>query len=283
MFYYLLLLCMPLVNCCQSIAQKQYNLKYEKGNVILFSSVTSVIALCFFVATSGLKLSFTPELLPYSLAFAVCYSAGWVGTVLAVKYGLMAITTMIVSCSLVFPTVYGVMMGEALTATIAVGVVLLLFSFVLVNLKFDKSARFTWKWFACAMTACIANGGCSIAQNMQKRALGDGYSHEFMIVALAAASAMLFVYALLTSRNLRSDFRDCLPYSIGNGLANGAINLLVLITIGHIPNTVLYPSLSALNMVATFVLSFIAYKERFSKVQYAGYALGIASIILLNL
>ena len=283
MIYYFLLLCMPLVNCCQSVAQKQFSLKAEKANVILFSAVTSVIAMLFFLATSGLKLSFTPALVPYALAFAVCYAAGWVSTVLAVRYGLMAITTMIVSCSLIFPTVYGVMTGEALTAAVGVGVALLLLSFALVNLKFDKSARFTWKWFACAVTACVANGGCSISQNMQKRALGDGFSHEFMIIALAAASAMLFVYAMLTSRDIRGDFRGCLPYSAANGIANGAINLLVLITIGHIPNTVLYPSLSALNMAATFALSFIAYKERFSRVQYAGYALGIASIVLLNL
>lgn len=283
MIYYLLLLCMPVVNCCQSVSQKQYNLKCEKGNVILFSAVTSVIALGFFLVTSGLKLQFTPALIPYSLGFAVCYAAGWVSTVLAVRYGLMAITTMIVSCSLIFPTVYGVMTGEPLTATIAVGVALLLFSFVLVNLKFDKSARFTWKWFACAVTACVANGGCSIAQSMQKRVLGENFSHEFMILALAAASVMLLAYAMVTGRNLRGDFRACLPYATGNGIANGLINLLVLVTIGHIPNTVLYPSLSALNMVATFVLSFIMYKERFSKVQYAGYALGIVSIVLLNL
>ena len=111
MIYYLLLLCLPLVNCCQNISQKQYNLKYEKPNVILFSAVTSVMALCFFVITSGLKLEFNPALIPYALGFAVGYSAGWVGTVLAVRYGLMAISKMIVSCSLIFPTVYGILLG----------------------------------------------------------------------------------------------------------------------------------------------------------------------------
>ena len=282
MFYYFLLLCMPVVNSCQSIAQKQYSLKYEKTNSILFSAVTSVIALGFFLITSGLKLEFNAALIPYSLTFAAAYSAAWVGTVLAVKYGLMAITTLIVSCSLIFPTACGIFLGEPVTATIVIGMILLLASIVLANLKFDKSARFTWKWFACAMVAFAGNGICSVAQTLQKRMVGDSYSHEFMIIALAAASVLLFGYAAMTGKGLRDDFRRCLPFAAANGTANGLINFLVLVTIGHIPNTVLYPSLSALNMIATFLLALIAYKERFSKIQHAGYALGIVSIVLLN-
>jgi len=283
MIYYLLLLCLPVVNCCQSIAQKQYNLKYEKANVILFSAVTSVMALCFFLITSGLKLDFDVRLIPYSLAFAAGYCAGWIGTVLAVRYGLMAISSLIVSCSLIFPTLYGVILGEPVTAKIAAGVAMLLAAMVLVNLKFDKSSRFSWKWFICVMVAFFGNGVCSISQNMQKRALGDSFSHEFMIIALAAASALLLGYAAVTSKDLGGDFRRCLPYSAANGAANGVINFLMLILIGNIPNTILYPTNSALNMIATFLLAFFAYKERFSKMQYAGYVLGIASIVLLNI
>ena len=175
------------------------------------------------------------------------------------------------------------MLGEAVTLEIVVGVALLLAAFVLVNLKPDKGSRFSWKWFACVMVAFFGNGLCSITQNMQKRALGDSYSHEFMIIALAAASLMLLGYAALTSKNLRGDFKACLPYSVANGAANAVINFLMLLLIGNIPNTVLYPTNSALNMIATFLLAFFAYKERFSKTQYVGYVLGIASIILLNI
>ena len=42
MLYYLLLLCLPVTSCLQSISQKQYNLKYEKNNVKapIFEEVT---------------------------------------------------------------------------------------------------------------------------------------------------------------------------------------------------------------------------------------------------
>ncbi|MBQ3169788.1 MAG: hypothetical protein IJB99_08510, partial [Clostridia bacterium] len=87
----------------------------------------------------------------------------------------------------------------------------------------------------------------------------------------------------VTSKNFLSDMKGCLVYTAANGTANGVINLLLLTLIGNIPAAVLYPSVSALNLTAIFLLAFFAYKERFSYVQYLGYALGTVSIVLLNI
>ena len=283
MVYYLLLLCAPFVCCCQSVFQKQYTTKHERPNVILFSALTSLIALCFFFLTSGFELTFDVKLLPYSLGFAVCYASAWVGTVLAVQYGSMAISSLIVSFSLVFPTVYGIMLGEAVTPAIIIGAALLFAAMLLVNLKPGKKETFSVKWFVCVMVAFLGNGVCSICSNMQKRTLGDAYTHEFMIIALAAAFLLLMSYVFMTSKNVVKELKICLPYAAGNGIANAIVNFLILTIIGNIPNTVLYPTNSALNMILMFLLSFIVYKERFSKMQYVGYALGVVSIVLLNI
>ncbi len=69
-----------------------------------------------------------------------------------------------------------------------------------------------------------------------------------MILALAAASILLLSYALLTGKDFKGNFHRCLPYSAANGAANAVINFLMLVLIGNIPNTVLYPTSSALNM-----------------------------------
>lgn len=283
MLYYLLLLGIPLANCCQSISQKQYNLKYKSPNVILFSAVTSVIALLFFLVTSRFQLDFQPALIPYALGFAIAYASAWVGTVMALRYGSMALSSLIVSCSLIFPTVYGILLGEAVTLKTLVGVALLFACIIMVNLKVDKSSRFSWKWFGCVMVAFLGNGVCSIMQNMQKRALGDSYTHEFMIIALSAAALLLFGYALCSGKNVRVQLRECLPFATMNGVANAVINFLTISLIGNIPNTVLYPTFNALNMIAAFLLGYFGYKERFGKWQYLGYVLGVLSIILLNL
>lgn len=283
MIYYLLLMCLPLVGCCQSISQKQYMKKEQAPNVVLFSAITSLIALCFFLLTSGFDLAFDGRLVPYSLGFAVSYASAWIGSIFAVRYGNLAISSLITSCSLIFPTTYGIIMGETVTPKIVIGVALLFSAIVLVNLKLDPNDKFSVKWFVFAMISFLGNGVCSIMQNMQKRALGDSYTHEFMIIALSAAFLLLMVFACVTSKNVKADLKVCLPFATANGMANGAVNFLTLTLIGNIPNTVLYPSMSALNMIAAFLLSYVMYKEKFSKLQYVGYVLGVVSIVLLNL
>lgn len=283
MIYYLLLLIQPVVSSLQSVAQKQYTLRVKSPNVLLFSALTSLIALCFFLITSRLDLVFDARLFPYALGFAVCYASAWAGTVFALRFGSMALSSLIVSCSLIFPTSYGLILGEEATPAVILGILLILAAIVLVNLKTGGNEKFSFKWFLCVMIAFLGNGVCSIMQNMHKRALGDSFAHEFMIIALSASFILLMIAACLTSKSVLKDFRSCLPFASANGVANALVNFLMITLIGNIPNTVLYPSVSALNMLLTFLISFIAYRERFSKLQYLGYAMGVISIILLNL
>lgn len=283
MIHYILLLLIPCLSCIQSIAQKQYMLKSRYPNVIMFSAVTSFIAFCMFLISSRFRILYTPALLSYALCFAVPYAAGWVSTVLALKYGPIALTSLIIACSLIFPTVYGIILGDVLTPVKISGIVLVLLSIVLVNLKRDRKSRFSWKWFACAMTAFVSNGACTISQNMQKRALGDEYGQSFMVISLGLASVALFVYALVVCKNFNLEFRGCIAYSAVNGAANAGIHFILLAIIGNIPTIVLYPTNSALGMLAAFLLAYFGYHERFSRIQYAGYALGVLSIVLLNL
>ena len=283
MIYYLLLLLYPFVATSQSIAQKQYTLREKSPNVLLFSALTSLIALFFFLITSRFDLQFDARLVPYALGFAVCYASAWAGTVFALRFGSMALSTLIISCSLIFPTTYGLILGEAATPTVLTGICLILAAIVLVNLKSGGKEKFSLKWFLCTMVAFIGNGVCSIMQNMQKRALGESFTHEFMIIALSASFILLLIVACLTSKSVGKDFKACLPYASANGVANALVNFLMMTMIGNIPNTVLYPSVSALNMLLAFLLAFIAYKERFSLLQYVGYALGAVSVVLLNM
>ncbi len=283
MIYYLLLLCSPLFGCCQSVAQKQYNLKSKSPDAILFSAVTCLIALAFFLLTSRLQLDFDARLWPYSLGFALCYLSAWVGTVYAMRYGPVALTSLIISLALVFPAAYGVMLGERVTFLTAAGFALLTGSLVLVNLRFDGRQPLSGRWFKWVFIAFIGNGGCMIMSNMQKRHLGDSFSHEFMIIALAVSFVILMTVSVVWNRGFSGEVRKCLPYAAVNGTANGLLNLIILTLIGHIPNTILYPTNAALGMLFTFVLAWFIYGERFTKLQYVGYAMGVASVVLLNL
>ena len=284
MIYYVLLICLPFVSICQSIAQKQYTLKEKQPNVILFSAITAFIALCFFILTSGFDLTFDARLIPYSLVFAAGYCASWIGTVYAVRYGSMALTSLITSFSLILPTGYGILLGEEVTVKLILGVLLLLSAIVLVNLKLNRKDKLSMKWIMFVALSFAGNGTCSIVQNLEKRAMGEAFTHEFMIIGLAAAFVFLIAFACFKGgKTVVKELKVCLPYGAGNGLSNAMVHFLMMTLIGNIPNTIMYPTSSALGMMVAFLLAFVVYKERFTKPQYAGYVLGVISLILLNI
>ncbi len=284
MVYWLLLAALPVMSCSQSICQKQYFARTKTPSVLLFAAVTTLFALAFFTVSSGLRLTFVPELLPYSLAFGVSYALAWVGSVLALRYGSLALSFLIISFSLIFPTAYGLLiLGEKLRPTGAAGFVLLILALFLIRKQPEKDARFSWKWILCVAAALCGNGICAVVSNMQKRLLGSDYTHEYMILALSAAFVLLMAAVLVKPGHLWADFKTALPFAALNGTFNGLNNLLLLMLIGNLPNTILYPTHSALNMLGTFLVAFLRYRERFSPWQYAGYALGAASVILLHI
>ena len=284
MVYWFLLAALPVLSCGQSICQKQYHARTEPPNVILFAALTTLFALAFFLISSGLQLTFELRLLPFSLAFGLSYAMAWVGSVLALRYGSLALSYLIISFSLVFPTAYGLLiLGEKLRVTAVAGFMLLLSALVLIRKRKEKEARFSWKWMLCVISALTGNGICAVVSNMLKRSLGNDYTHEYMILALSFALLLLTAVSLARPGHLRSDFRTALPYASVNGTLNGMNNLFLLMLIGNIPNTILYPTHAALNMLGTFLVAYLGYRERFSRWQYVGYALGAASVILLHI
>lgn len=279
---YFLLIAVIILTSSQSIFQKQYNLKTAAPNVFLFSALTSMTALVFFVLSSGFQLEFSPKLAPYSLGFGATYAATWVATVFAIRFGSMAITTLITSYSLIIPALYGIIfLKEPIGINVYIGMALLLISLLLLNLK-GGQFKFSLKWLICVTVAFAGNGMCATVQKMQQLKFNGEYKNEFMIIALAAAAVILFLFALKQG-GIKKDAAVCVRYAALNGTANGALNLLVMILTGLVPNAILFPSVSAGGIVLSFVIAVLIYKEKLTRMQAAGYILGVASVILLNL
>ncbi len=235
----------------------------------------------FFVICSGFSLSFSTELLPYSVAFAITYAMANIGQVLAIKYGSLAVTSLFMSYSLIIPTLYGIIfLNERTGISGGLGIALLLFSVLLLNSNGDRF-RFSVKWLIFACVGFLGNGLCTTVQKMQQLAFCGGYKSEFMIIALAIATAVLFV-ASITSATAKCGFKDCLKYAIPCGLANGGVNLLVMVLAALMPSAILFPSVSAGGIAISFIIALLFYKERLTRLQTAGYIMGLASVILLN-
>lgn len=277
---YILLALVVIFVSLQQIIQKQYNAKEKNPDALLFSGLSSLTAMVFFVISSGFKLSFNAAILPYSIGFALAYCAAGVGLILALKHGSLAISSLVISYSLIIPALYGVIfLKESLSAFGYVGIVLLLISLFLLNAKKEQFG-FSWKWLVFILLAFVGNGMCSTIQKMQQLKFNGGFKNEFMIIALIFAGI-----AMLAAAFVQGGGKNRLPvkYAVPNGVCNGIVNLLVMVLTGLIPNAVLFPSISAGGIALSCLTAIFLFKEKLGKMQAAGYIIGIISVVLLNL
>ena len=280
---YIFLLIIILISTSQNIITKHYTVKSSRPNQILYSAVSALFAMLFFLISSGGGLHFSLECIPYSIGFAITYAAGLVGLNLALASGPLCITSLVISYSLLIPTLYGIIfLKEPLSALAYIGIALLLISLYFINVK-KEAVKFSVKWVIYLMIGFVGNGMCSTIQKIQQIKFQGIYKNEFMIVALAFVVVMLMVIMIYQKKDIKTELKESFKYAPFTGLANGATNLLVMILTGLLPTAILFPSISAGGNSIMFFVALFVYKEHLSKKQIFGYIVGVLSVVLLNI
>ena len=269
----------------QQIMKKAYNNKV-RGGVFSFSAGSSLMALLFFAATAKGNLTFSSEYIIYSVLFALTFSMATVFSFFAIIEGPLALTSLVISYSLLIPTGYGLLvLGEPVGVNLIIGIVFLMISLLLINIeKKGEQKKITFKWAIYALLAFVGNGGCSLVQKVQQVDCNKQFKSEFMLLAYGMSVVILLICALfLEKKDTWKNLKTGLVYWAGNGLFNGMVNFLVLVLSGVMAASVMFPLISAGGIVAAFLVSLFIYREKLSTAQIIGLAFGIISVVFLNL
>lgn len=268
----------------QSVFKKKFSIKINHAE-FTFSTLVSFFALLFFVITS-VGAVYNTEIIPFSFLFSVCYAASTVTGTLALGCGSLAITSLILSYSLVIPTLSGIVLwNEEIGSLQSIGIVILLISLFLIRNKADTGKKkVSFKWLIFVATGSVTNGFCSVVQRQQQIVFGGIYDMSFMVIALAFVVLMLGVCAAIREwKQIKPALKHGTGLAFLCGACNGATNLFVMICVAMIPATLFYPVLSAGQLILVFVISVVGFKEKFLKRQIWGLALGIMALVLMNL
>lgn len=129
----------------------------------------------------------------------------------------------------------------------------------------------------------FGNGMCSVIQKMQQVAYNGGYKNEFMIIALAAVVILLSILVLVKERREIKIYAQAgWHIAFACGIANGIVNLLVMILSAMMPVSVMFPMISAGGIIITYLISRFFYKEKLTKDQFVGFLVGITSIVFMS-
>ena len=267
----------------QGVIKKMYN-KVDCGGVFVFSAVSVVAAATFFLVRSGFKLTLAAEMLPYAFGFAAAYSVATVFNFLAIQCGPLSLTSLATSYSLLIPTFYGLIFDKDEAGIwLYIGLGLLAVSLFLINAK-SGEMKITLKWAIFAALALVGNGLCSTVQTVQTAAFGGKYDDSFMIISLATVFVVLCLCSVFTEKEkILPSIKGGWYYMLICGIANGAVNLFVMLASEVVNKSVMFPLISAGGIVLTWVVSIFLYKEKLTLKQNIGMILGIAAIVFLNL
>ncbi len=266
----------------REVANKAYTKKTE-GGVYTYTVLAGIGTVAFFLITSG-KLDFQPGIIPYAFAFGISYLMAGIFTLKAIAIGSLSLTSLVVSCSLILPTLYGlIFLKENGSLFLYIGIVLLIGALILVN-KTDAEAPVTGRWLLYVFLAFIGNGCCSVFQKAQQDAFNGEGKNELMIMALVIVILVNLVLAIIHDRgNLWKYAQNAMTTGLPGGVSNGVVNLFVMIMLGRMPASVVFPLISGGGIVLTHLVSRFYYKERLTRNQTLGFLLGILSVIFLNL
>lgn len=269
----------------QSLTRKSFSLKHNAP--FLFSFISVGIAMLFFVFSalvSETGFIFSWDYIPYAIIFALGFGSATVFGFFALTHGSLGLTSLVTSYSLIIPTIYGILfLDEDPSIMLYIGLALLFVSIFLIN--FEKGEKkINLKWLIFVTLALIGNGVCTTAQKVQQINQDKMFKNEFMTVALLIVTVVCLIFAIVYHKK---DFKPVftnpiiiLPIICGG--ANALVNYLVMV-LSRIDASLLFPLISAGGIIMTGIISLTIYKERFTKQQFLGMIIGIASVICLNM
>lgn len=282
---HILSICITVVaTSVQSAFKKRLNATCQNCEFTLSAMIT-LVALFFFLIFSK-NLTFSMEILPYSLGYAICYATAAATCVLALACGSLALTDLILSYCSIIPLGYSlIFLGERLNFLQVIGVICLCISFFLTYYRKKKGKwPLSLKWIIYVLLLFVSNGMCGVLVRMQQIRFHAQYDRSFMVISLIIVVLILGTAAVLRERkNLLSALRHGAFLSAMCGTSNGIANYFSFICLMHIPNSIYFPVTSAAGLVLSCLISQIIFKEKLRPIQYAGITFGVLAMVFINL
>ena len=123
---YLLLFAAIVANGIQSTVFKGCSEKNKNINTYAYTGLVALFSMLFFVVASKGKFEFDPGSAIYSAAFALCYILSVLGNAKAIECGPLSLSTLVLQCSLIIPTMYGfVILKEEISVFAKIGIALI--------------------------------------------------------------------------------------------------------------------------------------------------------------
>lgn len=257
-----------------------------------FSSLLSMLALLVVCAVSNSLALPSVYTVLMGVAFGIITALCAVFNMKALEIGPMSYTTVICYCSMLIPSLSGmVLYNESISTIQYVGIVFMIASFLCaVDRKNDRIGA-SLKWFVFCMIAFLTSGAVGVMQKIHQNSPHKSELGMFLILAfgVSAIFSQLTVLYLkhrkgqsvtVYQKEKRSRY---IWYSILCGIGIGLVNQINLYLAGAMDSVIFYPVFNGAMILLTSLIGVVFWKERLSVKQWIGLIMGSIAIFLLCL
>ena len=278
-----------------NLAKKYCALRFPTGieGSILFSMISCSTAAVVLLLWNGMG-DCSAYTLYLGIVFGLITSLASIAGVLALQYGPLSYTTLIISFSTVITALSGALFfGESIGPSQAVGIFFMLLCFVFATEKApdDEKKQANAKCILLSFLACFACGGIGVMQKIHQNSTHKDESDAFLIVSFTVATAISLILLLCLQR--KKEKADNIVFSstwqrvitvfilLGGGIGTALNNKLNLLLSGMMDSAVFFPIVNGGPLLLTTLSSFLIFKEKPTLRKCVGILLGILSVLLL--
>ena len=275
-----------LASVTQSATAKLFNRNCALPAV--FNAIKSCTALGLFALVAAFGITFNLPTVLFGILYGICLCISMYAGYQALCRGPMALTSMMVSFSVVIPLIWGITVGnETLKTMQYTALVLLFLAIIMTNVDKMKVKQMTptnyGAWLLFVGITFASNGICSILQKQHQTLYPEAYSKEFMLFAMLLCSVVFVILALIKISPKELQRTRGKRYGVLSGLANGLANFLTLVLAGLENASVLFPIISAGTILAALICGRVVFKEKLKANHYAALVSGIIAVVLMKL
>lgn len=270
--------------------RSQLGLEYRR--VLVVGGVWSILMSAVAVILFGDPFYSLPALL-IGLPWGISLTLSMIVYFRVVERAKLNISWTFIQLSLVIPFGLSVLAyGERLSWHGVVGIGLVFAAIFLFGLGKSGKADRDGQWWKAAADLILTLVLTGISQSFPKIYQALPGDHPTLTV-LMYASVGMFISALVTifmparadgsAREDRHPAKAIVVFSFCMSAARLAVPLLLLLALGSVVGTIVFPLRTITNIVAVLLLSFAFYGERLKVLEALGIPVAVAAIVLLTL
>ncbi|MBQ4516247.1 MAG: EamA family transporter [Clostridia bacterium] len=264
----------------QSVFTKIASTKNDEASSMRFNAWKISASLLLFLLFSFYKLQFHMPTVVFSSVYGLALFFSTLFGYKALSSGSMALSSLIVSYSVVIPCLFGIIfLNESVNFIKILGFIFLLLSMYLLNRQ-KEDLKINKCWLVYVLTTFLSNGICSVVQKMHQTLYPASFCNEFMICSLLLTFIMFFVISM--GKKYTDKKSGTTKYALLAGILMGLGNYITLLLSSRVDASVMFPVITILSMLFNVTVSKLYFKDSFSIIQFAGIILGVFSVLFIK-